>query len=142
MVDHTGVGLFFRQGHNVMSADHMSAQLKWSCMCSKTGAHECTTPVWSLMWTNRSKKAQYSERARASTRFRAWGTAPQKILNLRRRGAPKFLICAVLFLLLKDPDTQMACNTPKMWPHFGCNKHQGSGLRRGLGNAGKLCRCF
>ena len=29
----------------------------------------------------------------------------------------------LFFLLLKDPDTQMTCNTPKIWPHFGCNKH-------------------
>ena len=51
---------FFRQGH--MSADHMGAfalrwsalrwsALRWSCMCSKKGARECTTPVWSLMWS-------------------------------------------------------------------------------------------
>ena len=33
-----------------------------------------------------------------------------------------FLIWAFFLLLLKYPDTQMTCNTPKMWPHFGCNK--------------------
>ena len=30
-----------------------------------------------------------------------------------------FLICGLCFLVLKDPGTQMACNTPKNWPHFG-----------------------
>ena len=64
-------------------------------------------------------RAPYSEHA--PIRFRAWGTAPQKILKLRRSGVPEFLICA--FFLLKDPDTQITCNTPKIWPHFGCNKH-------------------
>ena len=34
---------------------------------------------------------------------------PRHVLNLR----------AFFLLLLKDPDTQMACNTPNYWPHFG-----------------------
>ena len=63
----------------------------------------------------------YSEHA--PIRFRAWGSAPQKILKLGTSGVAKFLICAFFLLLLKDPDTQMTCNTPKIWPHFGCNKH-------------------
>ena len=40
-----------------------------------------------------------------------WGTL---VLNMR----------LFLLLLLKDPDTQMTCNTPKMLPHFGCNISQ------------------
>ena len=40
----------------------------------------------------------YSEHA--PIRFRAWWTAPQKIFKLRRSGVPKFLICALLLLLL------------------------------------------
>ena len=37
----------------------------------------------------------YSEHA--PIRFRVWGTAPQRILKLRRSGVPKFLICAFFF---------------------------------------------
>ena len=44
-------------------------------------------------------------------------------LKLGTSGVAMFLICAFFLLLLKDPDTQMTCNTPKIWPHFGCNKH-------------------
>ena len=43
-----------------------------------------------------------------------WG---RQVLNLR-------LFCH----LLKDPDTQMACNAPKNWPHFGFNKQLLSSL--------------
>ena len=32
---------------------------------------------------------------------------PRSVLNLR-----------FFLLLLKDPDTQMTFNTPKIWPHF------------------------
>ena len=63
----------------------------------------------------------YSEHA--PIRFWAWGSAPPMFLKLRTSGVAMFLICAFCFLLLKDPDTQMTCNAPKMWPHFGCNKH-------------------
>ena len=44
-------------------------------------------------------------------------------LKLGTSGVAMFLIWAFFLLLLKDPDTQMTCNTPKIWPHFGCNKH-------------------
>ena len=71
--------------------------------------------------TDSGFQSVYSEHA--PIRFRAWGSAPPRILKLGTSGVAKFLICAFFLLLLKDPDTQMTCNTPKIWPHFGCNKH-------------------
>ena len=41
---------------------------------------------------------------------------------MREELGRQVLICAFFLLLLKDPDTQMACNAPKNWPHFGFNK--------------------
>ena len=51
------------------------------------------------------------------------GGAMAMFLKLGTSGVAMFLIWAFFLLLLKDPDTQIACNTPKIWPHFGCSKH-------------------
>ena len=60
-----------------------------------------------------------SEQCHAPKRFRVWGGAPNKILKCGWCGSAKFLVCAFFLLLLKGPDTQMACDAPKNWPHFG-----------------------
>ena len=38
-----------------------------------------------------------------------------------RLGKTKY-VPLLRFLLLKDPHTQMACNAPKNWAHFGFHK--------------------
>ena len=66
--------------------------------------------------------SSYSEHACAD-KIPGLGDCPPEDLKIKGEWGPQVLNMRLLFLLVKDPDIQMTYNTPKIWPHFGCNKH-------------------
>ena len=88
---------------DVVQLDGFAMKVKPSEKCEdaeldETGEFESSFAVWNCSKAELITSSGLSYSEDVSIRFRAWGTAPQKILKLRESGVLKFLICAFFSL--------------------------------------------